>query len=137
MIIIFSYYFSFTLVMRKKDSEVLGDIFKVSSIFDVLFTLGKSRTNQTMQEGICWKGFMVTNRASGIADDSSLWRDRELRHSWYLMANNKDPNALMLSPSCSRRLHIPGVFSYPVAQYWKVFSYFGKTPIMWMFCIHK
>ena len=53
MIIIFSYYFSFTLVMRKKDSKVLGDIFKVSSIFDVLFTLGESRTNQTMQEGIC------------------------------------------------------------------------------------
>ena len=103
IIIIFSYYFSFTLVMRKKDSKVLGDIFKVSSIFDVLFTLGKSRTNQTMQEGICWKGFMVTNRASGIADYSSLWKDRKLRHSWYLMANDKDPNALILSPSCSRR----------------------------------
>ena len=111
MIIIFSYYFSFTLVMRKKDSEVLGDIFKVSSIFDALFTVGKSRTNQTMQEGICWKGFMVTNRASGIADDSSLWKDRKLRHPWYLMANNKDPNALILSPSCSRRLHIPLEFS--------------------------
>lgn len=58
--------------MKKKDSKVLGDIFKVSSIFDVLFTLGESRTNQTMQQGICWKGFMVSNRASGVADFKSV-----------------------------------------------------------------
>lgn len=64
---------------------------------------------------------MVSNRAIGIADYSSLWKDRKLRHLWYLMTNNKDPNALILSASCSRKLHMPGVFNYPVSQYWKCF----------------